>query len=167
MAANSLKAMLPEPILITQKWRRKKFSMLCAEYNQTTHPYATAFGSVIPVLQPDHFKCHGYGPDTKFDLCTSILHSTFCSMFLHPSFTITQCFAVHILFDALVLHSIPLVASFPPPSQTQQYHFQHEQAPPQEQWMLQNRSQMWSTCNSSRLHGLEQIRIMSTPTSIY
>jgi len=26
----------------------------------TTHLYAAAFGSITPLLQTDHFKCHGY-----------------------------------------------------------------------------------------------------------
>ena len=29
----------------------------------TTRLYATAFGSITPLLQPDHFKYHGYSPD--------------------------------------------------------------------------------------------------------
>jgi len=28
----------------------------------TTHIYANAFNSVTTLLQPDHFKSHGYGP---------------------------------------------------------------------------------------------------------
>jgi len=30
------------------------------------HLYPATFSSVTPLLQPDHFKFHGYGPDTRW-----------------------------------------------------------------------------------------------------
>ena len=51
MNANSLKVTLPrlQSTKVPPKMKVKK--------------YATAFGSITPLLQPDHVKYHGYSPD--------------------------------------------------------------------------------------------------------
>jgi len=74
MAANSLKVMLSSPQSMHEgamrahpdnsKMKAKKIFFFRALHGiiGTTHLYATAFGSVTPLLQPDHLKSHGYGP---------------------------------------------------------------------------------------------------------
>jgi len=52
-----------EPILKTQKWRQNFFPRTLCGIIGATCLYPTAFGSVTPLLQPDYFKSHGYGPD--------------------------------------------------------------------------------------------------------
>jgi len=73
---DSLKATLPnlqsakvswDPILITEKWRWKNFPRFCAEgLALYMHLYSGARRQRHPLLQPYHFKSHGYSLVTEY-----------------------------------------------------------------------------------------------------